>query len=195
MSNLSKDLDKITGLKGTLIRAQGHPDIDTFSTIEASEISSILVFIEQYFSVAKSIGRSFDEIIFSLENGDNLIAYLFDETALFILRTEEKVNFPFVHMTAKLIAKKYLNGEYNRRPLKITPSISYKNTPIPEHLNEQPKPVPLVKEVLSVEAAASIASTDMPKRGGLLSRIKETLITDKPVTNSHNSEKDPVPGH
>jgi len=177
MSNLSKDLAKITGLKGALLHADGHPDIDTFSSEDATQITGVIEFVEQYFTVAESINRSFNEMIFSLENGDNLITYFFDESTIFILRTEQKVNFPFVHMTSKMIAKKYLNGDYDKQPQRLKPSIAYKeNIEIPEHLNEQPKAAPLVrKEVLSIENAAQIASIEEPKRGGFLSRMKKSF--------------------
>ncbi|CAA6816459.1 MAG: Unknown protein [uncultured Thiotrichaceae bacterium] len=189
MSNLAKDLAKITGLKGAFLHSDGHPDIDTFSAKEAHEISSVLDFVEQYFSVAESINRSFNEMIFSLENGDNLITYLFDESTIFILRTEQKVNFPFVRMTSKIIAKKYLKGEYDRQPQKIKPSIAYKDVVIPEHLNQQPKTVPLVKEVLSIEKATNITSIEEPKRSGFLSRMKKALGNDEKAADDSSSTK------
>lgn len=196
MSTLSKDLSKITGLKGAFLHAEGHPDIDTFSTEEARQISSVVDFVEQYFSVAESINRSFNEMIFSLENGDNLITYLFDESTIFILRTEQKVNFPFVHMTSKMIAKKYLKGEYDRQPQRLKPSIAYKDeVTIPEHLNEQPKTAPLLrKEVLSIENASQIASIEEPKGGGFLSRMKKALGSNEKA-NDDSSPTKVLPSH
>lgn len=194
MSTLTKDLSKITGVKGVFLHADGHPDIDTFPKEEASQISKVLDFVEQYFSVAETINRSFNEMIFSLENGDNLITYLFDESTIFILRTEQKVNFPFIHMTSKMIAKKYLKGDYDKQPERLKPSIAYKETvEVPAHLIEQPKTAPLVrKEVLNVESANQIAALDeQPKRGGFLSRMKNAFSNSESHDDSTHIKASP----
>lgn len=104
--NLLTNLQKIKGVKAAYIALEGEAPVSTFDVTQNVNLSSAVSLVEQYFLAAQSIDRVYDEIVFTLADGDHLMAYQFDSDALVLLLTEARVNMPMIHMSLKLIVKK-----------------------------------------------------------------------------------------
>jgi hypothetical protein len=109
MQHILNNIKNIHNLKQAYIHREGKESISTFNAEKTAMMRSSVELIEQYFMVANDIERSYDEIIFPLENGDNLIALSIDKSTLAILLTKEKINLPMLHMALMLIVKKLKN--------------------------------------------------------------------------------------
>jgi hypothetical protein len=126
MKSVINDLKKIHNLKQTYIRREGEENISTFNAAETTKMHFSIELIEQYFMAAQGIEKSYNEMIFPLDNGTNLIALLVDETTLVITLTEEKINLPMLHMALTVIIKKLNNGTYQKQTVReetLRPSI------------------------------------------------------------------------
>lgn len=110
-----RDLKKINNLKHAYIHQENKDSISTFNAEKTPLIQTSIELMEQYFMAAQGIEKSYNEIIFPLDNGDNLIAFLMDETTLVILHTEEKINLPMLHLALKVMIKKLNNGTYQKQ--------------------------------------------------------------------------------
>lgn len=118
MKRVINDLNKIQGLKHAYIHRAGEENISTFGEEKMSIIHSSAELIEQYFMAAKGIEKAYNEMIFPLENGDNLIALLGEENTLVIALTKQKMNLPMLHMAFTVVIKKLNNGTYQQQTLR-----------------------------------------------------------------------------
>lgn len=147
MNKVIQDLTRIKGLKHAFLNMEGHDSISTFPDHKSASLSNATQIIEQYYMAAQSIEKSYDEMIFPLQNGDNLIIFFFDQTSVVVLQTEEKINLPMAHMALKVITQKIKTGEYTHdiatlEPIRDKPTIpSVPDTPQAVKLKESaPKP-------------------------------------------------------
>jgi len=121
MKPVINDLKKIHNLKQAYIHREGEESISTFNADETTKMHSSIELIEQYFMAAQGIEKSYNEIIFPLDNGNNLIALLVDDTTLVMTLTEEKINLPMLHMALSIIIKKLNNGTYQKKIIRAAP--------------------------------------------------------------------------
>lgn len=138
MKQVMHDLKKIHNLKHAYIHQENKESISTFDVEKTPLIKTSIELVEQYFMAAQGIDKSYNEITFPLENGDNLIAFLMDETTLVVLLTEEKINLPMLHLALTVIIKKLNNGTYQKQVTRATTPASSPQTTSDPTITQQP---------------------------------------------------------
>ncbi|CAA6802224.1 MAG: Unknown protein [uncultured Thiotrichaceae bacterium] len=141
MNKVLQDLSRIKALKHAYLDIEGHDSISTFPDEKRAPIKKARQIIDQYYMAAQSIEKSYDEMIFPLADGDNLIIFFFDETTIAILLTEEKINLPMAHMALKVIMQRIKSGEYQTQAIEPVPQKPKGQATLPP----APKKVPITE--------------------------------------------------
>jgi len=189
MKRIINDLNNIYNLKQAYIHREHAESLSTFSAEQTTIMRSSIELIEQYFMAAQGIEKSYNEMIFPLENGDNLIAILVDETTIAMLLTEEKINLPMLHMALSLIIKKLNNATLQKLEtlspaLVTTPSLPKVVKPNPKSppVTQSEKPtMPSLKSLFSNPFSAKKSKNkDRPYKNTTI-QSSSTLIEKKLV--------------
>lgn len=155
MNDFARDLEKVKGLKLIHIQSKGYQDVTTFPASTLKNMQGAIELMEEYFFSARSIGHSYNEIIFSIGYQQNLIAYQLDESTLAFLLAEEKINLPVLHMTLKNVHNKIKNRQYEEpaeEPVRVAapklqqtprvPTEKTSKTPLTPQAEAPPEPKP-----------------------------------------------------
>ena len=192
MKPVINDLKKIHNLKQAYIHREGKESISTFNADETTKMHSSIELIEQYFMAAQGIEKSYNEMIFPLENGNNLIAFLVDEATLIITLTEEKINLPMLHMALTLIIKKLNNGTYQKQATRaVTPPSSIKQS-VQQQKPQEPvisiskKPNPQVTQTPIIPTKPTTTKIEKTSSLSLRSLFSNPFSAKKNTSNTNN---------
>ena len=100
MKTILKNISILRGVHHVCIYQQGKAPVSNFPDDLNESMFLSYKLIDQIFSAVKAIGKSHNEIYFSI--GDKfLVAYLMHETCIALLLTDKKINFPLLNMGIK----------------------------------------------------------------------------------------------
>ncbi len=100
MRHILKSISILRGVHHVCIYQQGKEPVSNFPEHLTQSMALSYELIDQIFSAVKAIGKSHDEIYFSI--GDKfLVAYLMDKDCIALLLTDKKINFPLLNMGIK----------------------------------------------------------------------------------------------
>ncbi len=143
MKTILKNISILRGVHHVCIYQQGKEPVSNFPAELNESMSLSYDLIDQIFSAVKAIGKSHNEIYFSI--GDKfLVAYLMHETCIALLLTDKKINFPLLNMgikSAKMKIRRMLKEEQQKV--------------------ENPIPQQIVKQVLSADTELQASLTQL----------------------------------
>lgn len=192
MKPVINDLKKIHNLKQAYIHREGKEKISTFNVAETTKMHSSIELIEQYFMAAQGIEKSYNEMIFPLENGNNLIAFLVDEATLVITLTEEKINLPMLHMALTVIIKKLNNGTYQKQAIRAATPLPSIKQPAQQQKPQEPvipipkKPRPQVTQTPVIPTKQTTITTEKTPALSLRSLFSNPFSAKKNTSNANN---------
>jgi hypothetical protein len=192
MKPVINDLKKIHNLKQAYIHSEGKEKISTFNAAETTKMHSSIELIEQYFMAAQGIEKSYNEMIFPLENGNNLIAFLVDEATLVITLTEEKINLPMLHMALTVIIKKLNNGTYQKQATRASTLLPSIKKPIQQQEPQESvipipkKPRPQVTQTPVILTKQTTITTEKNPALSLRSLFSNPFSAKKNTSNANN---------
>lgn len=185
MKQVINDLKKINGLEQAYIYREDEDDVSTFDAEKMPVLQSSAELIEQYFLAAEGIEKSYNEMIFPLDNGTSLITFLSENNTLVIALTKEKINLPMLHMAFTIIIRKLANGTYQQqaiRDAKEAKQATMTRKPTPERAvaNTITRPAPTIPNP-RIRASRAVATATPAS-----SRTAETVLTSAKPTEAKN---------
>lgn len=195
MKRVISDLKKVNGLLYAYIYREGEDDISTFDADKMSVLKSSAELIEQYFLAAEGIEKSYNEMIFPLDKGNSLIAFLSENNTLVIALTKEKINLPMLHMAFTIIIKKLANGTYQQQAIRDAKETTRHTTatrkPIPEQTQANTITRPIPKPIATPAPSPTLTGakpTDPKTKTSTLKSLFSNPFTSK--AKQDNDQKD-----
>lgn len=137
MDSILKGISTLRGVHHACIYQEGKEPVSDFPQDMKGAMTLSHDLIDQIFSALTSIGKSHNEIYFSI--GDKfLVAYLMHETVIAILLTDKQINFPLVNMGIKSAATKIQRKIKEEQQQKIASQSAEPGKPPPTNAEFQP---------------------------------------------------------